>query len=226
MTPERRILIKEVNWLGDMVMSLPAIATIREARQAAHLAVLVKRELSGFFDGISWIDEVIPYQIRRGTHGIRDRFELLRRLHKRSFDTAVLLPRSFESALWMALARIPRRIGVAAEGRRWLLTRPLQVDMKAASGACLAGNRQEGIRDDRKHHEDRTGGGAEPSRIHATVACCTPSGEWAFDRTGTRGGLRPGQGVACRIVCNSHRSPGNFPDRERPGRRPIRERQV
>ncbi len=130
MTPERRILIKEVNWLGDMVMSLPAIATIREARQAAHLAVLVKRELSGFFDGISWIDEVIPYQIRRGTHGIRDRFELLRRLHKRSFDTAVLLPRSFESALWMALARIPRRIGVAAEGRRWLLTRPLQVDMK------------------------------------------------------------------------------------------------
>ena len=59
--PPRRILVKEVNWLGDLVMSLPALRAVRRAWPIAHLAVLVKRELAGFFDGATWLDEVIPY---------------------------------------------------------------------------------------------------------------------------------------------------------------------
>src|ERR1700736_2022222 len=58
-----RILIKAVNWLGDIVMSLPAMRAIRRAFPDAHLAVLIKNDLASFFDGADWIDEVIPYSI-------------------------------------------------------------------------------------------------------------------------------------------------------------------
>lgn len=56
-----RILVKEVNWLGDIVMSLPALRAIRAAHPHAKISVLIKQELAGFFDGAGWIDEVIPW---------------------------------------------------------------------------------------------------------------------------------------------------------------------
>ncbi len=55
-----RVLIKEVNWLGDLVMTVPALRALRRALPHATLAVLVKQELASFFDGTRWIDEVIP----------------------------------------------------------------------------------------------------------------------------------------------------------------------
>ncbi len=45
----QRVLVKEVNWLGDVVMTLPALRAVRQAAPQAHLAMLIKRELSSFF---------------------------------------------------------------------------------------------------------------------------------------------------------------------------------
>ena len=60
-----RVLVKEVNWLGDLVLSLPALRAIRAAFATSTLTVLVKKELAGFFDGMTWIDEVMPYTVAR-----------------------------------------------------------------------------------------------------------------------------------------------------------------
>jgi len=117
-----RVLVKEVNWLGDLVMSLPALRAVRRAFAAARLTVLIKRELASFFDGATWIDEVIPYTLARGLRGLGDRCKMMAALRARRFDLAVVFPRSFDAALWPALARIPQRAGVASDGRGWLLT--------------------------------------------------------------------------------------------------------
>src|SRR5260370_2949161 len=120
--PPRRILVKEVNWLGDVVMSLPALRAIRRAWPDAHLAVLVKRELASFFDGAAWLDEVIPYSVGRGLSGFMDRRRIVGELRARKFDLGVLFPNSFESALWFAIAGIKRRAGYVADARSALLT--------------------------------------------------------------------------------------------------------
>jgi heptosyltransferase II len=117
-----RILIKEVNWLGDLVMSLPALRAIRGAFASCQLSVLVRQELAGFFDGMDWVDEVIPYTIRRGVRVWTDQLELIASLRARRFDLAVIFPNSFRSALWALLAGVPRRAGYATDGRRFLLT--------------------------------------------------------------------------------------------------------
>ncbi|MGB6554995.1 MAG: lipopolysaccharide heptosyltransferase II [Candidatus Binataceae bacterium] len=130
----RRIIVKEVNWLGDIVMSLPALRAIRRTWPDAHLAILIKRELAGFFDGAGWLDEVIPYSIARGMRGFGDRLRIVGEIRKRDFDLAVLFPNSFESALWTALARVPRRAGYAADARAALLTiraRPTPLALQA-----------------------------------------------------------------------------------------------
>jgi len=121
--PPRRVLVKEVNWLGDLVMSLPALRAVRRAFPAARLAVLVKQELAGFFDGLRWVDEVVAYRISPGARGLADRWRLARSIREARYDLAVVFPKSFESALWMALGRVPERVGQAAQGRSALLTR-------------------------------------------------------------------------------------------------------
>src|SRR6202030_3402980 len=115
--PPRRILVKEVNWLGDLVMSLPALRAVRRAWPDAHLAVLVKKDLASFFDGAAWLDEVIPYSVGRGLSGFLDRRRIVGEIRRRKFDLGVLFPNSFESALWIAMAGIKRRGGFIVESR-------------------------------------------------------------------------------------------------------------
>jgi len=117
-----RVLVKAVNWLGDLVMTLPALRAVRKAYPGAHLAVLVRRELAGFYDGCRWIDAVLPYAVRPGLAGVGDRGRLVGDLRAARYDLAVVLPKSFESALWVRLAGIPRRVGFRADGRSWMLT--------------------------------------------------------------------------------------------------------
>ncbi len=130
----RRILVKEVNWLGDLVMSLPALRAIRRTWPAAHLAVLIKQELAGFFDGSNWLDEVIPYSVGRGIAGLNDRRRIVGAIRSRQFDLGVLFPNSLESALWLTLAGISRRAGFVADARGAMLNLKASRTPAAISG--------------------------------------------------------------------------------------------
>ena len=111
---QTKILIRATNWLGDAVMSLPAIRAIRESFPGAHLAVLARTSVAGLYARERTIDQVIPYT--------GDRRRAAAELRRESFDSAILLPNSFDSA-WLAWkAGIPRRIGYSRDARAWLLT--------------------------------------------------------------------------------------------------------
>ncbi len=123
----KRILIKAVNWLGDMVMSTPAMRAVRRAFPDAQLAVLVQNDLASFFDGAPWVDEVIPYSTTRYSvanvfRGLNDRRKIIAEIRSRHFDLAILMPNSFESALWVTAAGIPRRAGYIGDARGAMLT--------------------------------------------------------------------------------------------------------
>jgi heptosyltransferase-2 len=147
--PPGRILVKEVNWLGDLVMSLPALRAIRRTYPRAHLAVLVKQELASFFDGARWIDEVIPYSVGRGLSGFFDRRRIVGEIRSRRFDLGVLFPNSFESALWLTMAGVRRRAGFIADARGAMLTLkaspPPEANAGHQSGYWLAMVRATGV---------------------------------------------------------------------------------
>ena len=114
-TPER-LLVRGVNWLGDAVMSTPALLRLREALPRAHIALLTAAKLAPLWERHPAVDQVIPFTDEDSVIGIA------RRLRAGSFDTALVLPNSPRSALEVFLAGIPQRVGCARPWRNLLLT--------------------------------------------------------------------------------------------------------
>ncbi len=112
-------MIRATNWLGDAVMSLPAIRAARDFLPHAHIAVVARPWVADLYARESSIDEVIPYTAQQGWRAKMDFGHGLRTPH---FDAALLLQNAFDAALMAWLARIPVRIGYNRDGRGLLLT--------------------------------------------------------------------------------------------------------
>lgn len=112
-----KILVRATNWVGDAVLSLPALRAIRERNPLAHIAVLARPWVAGLYSRERICDEhVVAPRTWSG------RLRLARVLRKRRFDVVILLPNSFEAALVARLAGIRERIGYDRDGRGILLS--------------------------------------------------------------------------------------------------------
>ncbi|MGD0022442.1 MAG: lipopolysaccharide heptosyltransferase II, partial [Smithellaceae bacterium] len=115
-----KILIRGTNWIGDAVLTLPAVAAIRATYPDAHIAVLVKPWVADIYDLFSSVDEVIIYESKLDNPiGV---FKLANKLRKKKFDAAILLQNAIEAAIIAFAARIPIRAGYSSDGRGLLLT--------------------------------------------------------------------------------------------------------
>jgi lipopolysaccharide heptosyltransferase II len=119
-----RVMVRATNWLGDAVMSLPAIRAIRDVFPHAHIAVVARPWVGDLYARERAIDRVIPYP---APHSFRERREFAASLRAERFDCAILLQNAFDAALMARLAAIPERIGYNRDARGWLLTRPIPV---------------------------------------------------------------------------------------------------
>ena len=121
--PISKILIRGTNWIGDSVITLPALREIRRAFPGAHLALLAKPWVAGIFACADFLDEIIRYDRGPGPAGF---LRFARHLRKMRFDAAILLQNAFEAAALAFAAGIPIRTGFPTDGRRLLLTHPLK----------------------------------------------------------------------------------------------------
>jgi heptosyltransferase-2 len=117
-----RILVRGVNWVGDTVLSYPAVQQLKTFFPKSHLAILVPSYLVDLWKTFPYVDEIIPFQKKAGIGSIWEDLNLSQSLKERNFDLAVILPRSFRSAFHIFLARIPIRIGYRDEWRSLFLT--------------------------------------------------------------------------------------------------------
>jgi heptosyltransferase II len=124
----RTLLVRGVNWVGDSVISLPALNQIREGFPDAHICLLVLPWVSGVYEESKVVDEVLLYDRKGKHHGVRGRIRLIQELRERRFDAAILFQNAFEAALLTALAGIPLRFGYRRDARGWLLSHALAID--------------------------------------------------------------------------------------------------
>ncbi|MEO6034571.1 MAG: lipopolysaccharide heptosyltransferase II [Verrucomicrobiota bacterium] len=113
--PEK-ILVRGVNWLGDAVMSMPALMRLREAKPKAHITLLTHQKLGDLWRGNASIDEIKLFS------GAENVWQIGRSLRESHFDIALAFPNSHRSALEFWLAGIPERIGYARPFRKFFLT--------------------------------------------------------------------------------------------------------
>src|SRR5687767_1353875 len=121
--PIERIVVRGANWVGDAVMTIPALREIRRLFPEAHITLATRSWAKGLFAGAEFVDAL---QVHDGS-GLRSVVQQVREWRKGNFDLAVLFPNSLETALVASLARVPMRIGYATDGRQPLLTHPLEV---------------------------------------------------------------------------------------------------
>ncbi|HEY0431765.1 MAG TPA: lipopolysaccharide heptosyltransferase II [Pyrinomonadaceae bacterium] len=116
-----RIVVRGTNWVGDAVMTIPALRQLRRLFPRAHITLATRSWADGLFADADFLDAL---QVHDGS-GLRSVVQQVRQWRKANFDLAILFPNSLETALVASLARVPLRIGYATEGRQALLTHPL-----------------------------------------------------------------------------------------------------
>jgi heptosyltransferase-2 len=134
--PPRKLLVRGVNWLGDAVMSTPALLRLREAAPSTHITLLTPEKLAGLWTGHPAVNSVLTFADGEGA------WRVARRLKAEQFDLSLILPNSARSALESFLAGIPQRIGYGGQWRRLFLTcpvppRPGAVKMRKRSGIAV-----------------------------------------------------------------------------------------
>jgi len=113
----QRILVRGVNWLGDAVMTTPALQRLRERYPGARITLLTQDKLADLWEHHPAIDEVLTFQRGEGVRLVG------RRLKSRRFDLALLFPNSPRSALEAWFGGVPERVGGRWPWRNWLLTK-------------------------------------------------------------------------------------------------------
>ncbi|MFO7986119.1 MAG: lipopolysaccharide heptosyltransferase II [Desulfatiglandaceae bacterium] len=118
-----RILIRATNWVGDAVMTLPALEAVRKNFPLSDITVMAKPWVAPIFEGHPAVNGLVLYKkeegmFRRGKSVIRT----VGMIRRRRFDLAILFQNAFEAALLVFLGGVPFRLGYDRDGRGLLLT--------------------------------------------------------------------------------------------------------
>jgi heptosyltransferase-2 len=112
------ILICGTNWLGDSIMSMPAIQLLKQRQPSSKITMLVKPKLAALWKMHQAVDEMIPLEdgFAGALRGVSD-------VKKAGVSRAFIFPNSFRSALLPFLAGVRERVGMRGHQRSWMLTR-------------------------------------------------------------------------------------------------------
>jgi heptosyltransferase-2 len=110
-----RILIRTSNWLGDAIMSMPAVRAIKHGRPDAHVTIATPAKIAPVWKLVPEVDEILSFantSLLAAVRSIRGR---------PGFDVAILFPNSLRVALEARLSGVRRRVGYHGHSRSWLL---------------------------------------------------------------------------------------------------------
>jgi heptosyltransferase-2 len=118
----RKIFIRSTNWIGDAVMTTPAMGAVREAFPGAEIVIAANPTVAELLRHHPHCDRLLVYD-KKGPHqGLGDLLRFCREIRKEKFDLAILFQNAIEAAIIAFLARIPRRAGYNTDCRGFLLT--------------------------------------------------------------------------------------------------------
>jgi heptosyltransferase-2 len=110
-----RILIRSSNWLGDAVMSVPAVRAIKNGRPDAQVTIVAPAKIAATWKLVPEVGAIVALP----NASLRSAVQSLKR--QPTFDAAILLPNSLRVALECWLSGIPRRVGYRGHWRSWVV---------------------------------------------------------------------------------------------------------
>jgi heptosyltransferase II len=117
----KRVVVRGTNWVGDAVITVPALRELRRVLPDAHITLVSRPGTADIFIDADFVDEVLVYE----RSGLGSAWTQAREWRRRRFDLALLFQNAFEAAAIAFLARVPRRVGYAADHRGKILTQAI-----------------------------------------------------------------------------------------------------
>lgn len=127
----KRVLIFNVNWLGDVLFSTATIRNVRRNYPDSFIACVIPGRCYPILKGNPHLDEIIIFDEKEHQRGSLAKLKFVQLLKNKKFDVVFLLHRSMTRALICRLAGIRERIGYYTKKRGFLLTKriaPLGMD--------------------------------------------------------------------------------------------------
>lgn len=123
--PDNKILIFNVNWLGDVLFSTAVIRNARRNYPNSFIACVIPSRCYPILKGNPHLDEIIIFDEKERHRSALAKLRFARLLKSKKFDKVFLLHRSFTRALICRLADIPERIGYRTRKQGFLLTKKI-----------------------------------------------------------------------------------------------------
>ena len=115
-----KIVVRGTNWIGDAVMTIPALRELRRIFPDAHISLHTRSWARGIFADADFVDEILTFEKEKNSiQTIRKQAKIWR---DEKFDLAILFTNSFQTALLSKLGKVKKRFGYKNEGRSFLLT--------------------------------------------------------------------------------------------------------
>lgn len=121
----KRILVIKLIAIGDLVVALPTIKTLRKSFPDVYLSMLVTPRVKEVVEGLPYLDKIIYYDILGKDKGIRGLFKIISLLKKEQFDLVIELDHYYRiTSIITFFAGIKNRVGfdLPKQGRRGLVT--------------------------------------------------------------------------------------------------------
>ena len=123
----QRILVRTTNWIGDAVMTTPALRAIRETFPSSHITIVANPLVAQLFECHPDCNEVMVFDKKAEHAGWLGFLRFVSMLRQKKFDCAILLQNAVEAAIISFLAGISNRAGYTTDGRGILLTHPVPI---------------------------------------------------------------------------------------------------
>jgi len=118
----KKILVVNVNWVGDVIFSSPIFRALKENYPSARISCLAVPRVKDILESCPYLDQVIVYDEEGTDRGPLAKLRLIWRLRREKFDAVFLLHRSWTRALLVFGAGIPVRVGYDTKKRGIFLT--------------------------------------------------------------------------------------------------------
>ncbi len=127
-----RVLVVGPAWVGDMVMAQSLFITLKQRGDVSAVDVLAPAWSLPLLARMPEVRCPVVLPTTHGQFGLSPRWRLGRALRSKSYDQAIVLPRSLKAALVPFFAAVPRRTGYRGEMRYGLIN-----DMRTLDKAAL-----------------------------------------------------------------------------------------
>ncbi len=115
-----KIVIRGTNWIGDAVMTIPAMRQMRRIFPDSHISLHTRSWAEGIFRDAEFVDEILTFE--KESSSLRTIKKQAKVWREKDFDLCLLFTNSFQTALLSKLGKAKKRFGYKNEGRGFLLT--------------------------------------------------------------------------------------------------------